>query len=239
MTTDVPSGMRPEAKQQSAERRIVNALLDQAARDRTTISPYLRNHLTEHVGAINAWQLLTARPELLDLLDAKAVAGELQRTGAGPVDLSPAIRAALMARPELTSTAPAEQAAVRPQAAASRRPSSGEAPWRVKWAALERTAGHVVLTGHTSTVRAVAFGLSSDGRVQLASGSDDGTVRLWDPQTGQPVLDPRTGQSAHFSSGSGDGVWSVAWAALTDGRLLLAVGGADGQIQVLLSLIHI
>lgn len=71
MTTDVPSGMRPEAEPPSAERRIVDALLDRAARDPATMSPYLRNHLTEHIGAINAWPLLTARPGLLDHLDAK------------------------------------------------------------------------------------------------------------------------------------------------------------------------
>src|SRR6516164_5512627 len=47
------------------------------------------------------------------------------------------------------------------------------------------------------------------------------------------VLDGHTGATVHTFTGSGGGVWSVAWAVLTDGRLLLAVGRADGQIQVL------
>ena len=38
-------------------------------------------------------------------------------------------------------------------------------------------------TGHTERVRAVA--LSPDG-TRLATASDDGTVRLWDPATGAP-----------------------------------------------------
>ena len=39
------------------------------------------------------------------------------------------------------------------------------------------------LTGHMGRVSSVAFGTGPDGRLLLASGSADGTVRLWDQAT--------------------------------------------------------
>jgi WD40 repeat protein len=40
------------------------------------------------------------------------------------------------------------------------------------------------LTGHTGAVGAMAF--APDGTM-LATGADDGTVRLWDPRTGKEL----------------------------------------------------
>lgn len=74
-------------------------------------------------------------------------------------------------------------------------------------------ASHARLTfrGHTMPVRSVAF--SPDG-ASVASGSDDGFVKLWEPATGRELLSLR----------HPDWVWSVAFSP--DGQRL-ATGGAD------------
>ncbi|MGY1984504.1 WD40 repeat domain-containing protein, partial [Nocardia gipuzkoensis] len=54
-------------------------------------------------------------------------------------------------------------------------------------AGLSVVSSRYQLTGHTGVVTSVAF--SPDGRL-LATGSRDGTARLWDPATGQPASDP-------------------------------------------------
>ncbi|RJQ72752.1 hypothetical protein D5S17_25905 [Pseudonocardiaceae bacterium YIM PH 21723] len=78
--------------------------------------------------------------------------------------------------------------------------------------------GHPPLTGHTGRIYSAAF--SPDGK-SLATGGDDGTARLWNPISGQPVGEPlSTGRSA---------VYTVAFSP--DGRLL-ATGGNDGLIRL-------
>ncbi|HEX6074315.1 MAG TPA: WD40 repeat domain-containing protein, partial [Micromonosporaceae bacterium] len=68
------------------------------------------------------------------------------------------------------------------------------------------------------SVYAVAF--SPDGRL-LATGSDDRTVRLWDPATGDPIGRPFTGHTD----------WVRAVAFSPDGRLL-ASGGDDKTVRL-------
>ena len=74
------------------------------------------------------------------------------------------------------------------------------------------------MTGHADWVWSVAF--SPDGKT-LVSGSNDGTVRLWDVTTQQQIGDPLNGH---------DGVIrSVAFSP--DGKTLVS-GGADGTARL-------
>jgi WD40 repeat protein len=73
------------------------------------------------------------------------------------------------------------------------------------------------LTGHSGLVRSVAF--SPDGHL-LASGSFDGTIKLWDPNSGK-TLQTLTGHSGN--------VRSVIFSP--DGQVL-ASGGDDGSIKL-------
>ena len=82
------------------------------------------------------------------------------------------------------------------------------------------TTGELIgmLTGREGLVTSVAF--SPDGKT-LVSGGSDGTVRLWNVTTGEPIGEPLTGHK--------DEVFSVAFSP--DGKTLVS-GGRDSKVRL-------
>ncbi len=88
-----------------------------------------------------------------------------------------------------------------------------------EWGYLRKmcTGGSMTLYGHTASVESVAY--SPDGQL-LATGSEDGTVKVWDTRTGQ-LLFPLLGNTSS--------VYSITFSA--DGKRL-ATGNGDGSVRV-------
>ena len=78
-----------------------------------------------------------------------------------------------------------------------------------------------ILTGHTGPVRAVAVA-ELEGRPVVVSGSEDHTVRIWEPTTGREL---------HTLEGHTGPVTAVAVAEL-EGRPVVVSGSADHTVRV-------
>ncbi|MEU3662495.1 AAA family ATPase [Streptomyces sp. NPDC032940] len=81
-------------------------------------------------------------------------------------------------------------------------------------------------TGHSGDVRAVAGVRSPDGDTFVVSGSQDGTVRLWNTAVST------TDDNAQHDESHEEVVTCADLVALPDGRLRLATGSADGTVWI-------
>ena len=97
----------------------------------------------------------------------------------------------------------------------------GMAPYRARWASVNPQSARAVLEGHTDEVNAVCA-VTVGGRELLASASDDKSVRLWDPATGEEL---------RRLEGHTDLVRGVC-AVIVGGRELLASASNDLSVRL-------
>jgi WD40 repeat protein len=194
----------------------------------SNLSAYVSRHLSGHVADSECWTELAGKPYVLDRLDPEAVTGDALRTLFGRAAIPDPIAgviggkdrlldARLEDRPglrHLTMTTHGGQHVIEEETAS----------WGVAAGRIGEVGMHAVFRGHSAIVNALTTVRFPDGRSVLVSGSDDGTVRLWDPATATPAGPPLTGHV-----GTVDAACSVTDAR---GMRLLATGGSDGAIRI-------
>ncbi|WP_433193989.1 NACHT and WD repeat domain-containing protein [Nocardia sp. CA-107356] len=160
-----------------------------------SINPYIRHYLSTHAANAGAqgWQLLN-NEKLLALLDPEQVGADAERAAFGRVVLPPLVDGIANAREWLRRT-DRQYYGFASRIAAARTtgfhtktaPVDPHAIVDMCWATVQRRMSFRTLTGHTDSVVTFAVVPASDGGVWLASASRDGTIRLWNPTTGQPL----------------------------------------------------
>jgi WD40 repeat protein len=105
-------------------------------------------------------------------------------------------------------------------------PTVAGSGWRtlVQLSGRPRLPARRPLASDTGQVYALAVLPGTDGQMLLASGSADGTVRLWDCDSGDPVKQPLTGHTERVN-----GLVAVPGPA---GQTLLASGSDDGTVRL-------
>jgi hypothetical protein len=198
--------------------------------------PYLRTYLGEHAlaGGSDVFSELLSDSGFLAVADPSALTPLL---GQAKPEQDGIVRSYRRARPLLGEDPAANAAYLQEAALAIGTPliSFADAAispaFRTKWTHVRPDHSLLILTGHGKRVHSVALCTGAGGRALLASSGDDGTVRLWDPNTGDPVGQPLKG---HRWTGLGRlaPVYSVAFGTGAAGNVLLASGGGDGTVCV-------
>ena len=257
LTGDIPA--RPDlqslalmlsAQVRAAHRQITGALTppgEPGERDWDAAGPYTRQHLAAHAAACSDLDSLASDPGFLLAADPGAVLA--QRAHLRTPDGKRALAAFDLSLHDWDTATPAARLdrmaanAARVHAAAlTAACAHGGGEWLVRWAAWTGQ-GHRRLPGRQAAVNAVAIGRAGNRDV-IVSGSDDGTVQVWDAVTGDPVRGPlarhgkwvravaigRAGDREVIVSGSDDGTVGV-WDAVTGDLVRGPLAGHDAQVN--------
>ena len=190
--------------------------------------PYLLRHAAQHVVAAGRLEDLLQDTGFLTYADPITLAPLLAALPAGAADsAADTYRASYGFHSQQPPAARAQILAVDAARYGNldlARRLSAAAFWQPVWATNQSRSARLrlTLTGHTGAVGAVAVGRAGDREV-IVSGSDDGTVQVWDAVTGQPAGPP-------LNSHTGE-VNAVAVGRAGD-REVIVSGSDDGTVQV-------
>jgi hypothetical protein len=115
---------------------ITAALLSLAGQTSGTLNPYLRHHLSGHVALCNQWAELGTRPDVVDRLDAEALASDVLQHALGRMSLPVSVAATVFTLDHIRMSASSNRSLLRQLATARLlgfvRPGGGIASWVLK-----------------------------------------------------------------------------------------------------------
>ena len=198
--------LRPVGKETQRQRELMEVLM--RAVPRGTAGPdwahapgYIRRHLAAHAAAAGLLEDLLDDPLYLLTVDPAWLVPYLDAEQSGPGRAAAAAvyrqTAHLLARLDLPMRASQLELTAHRVGdrtlAAQIAGAAPDRPWQTRWSHGHRATGHQVLTGHNSSVEAVATGALPDGTPVIISGGSDSTVRVWRLADGSPVGEPLRG----------------------------------------------
>ena len=150
--------------------------------------------LPAHSG-VQAWLQELAENELvLDRINSRELTQRIMQEAFGRYTLPPRVAGLLAANHLLRDASPQDRQGIRQLATAwftSIPPSAvDDSTWSVRQAVRRPQTPHLTLPGPTGDVTDITRRNALDGRTLLVTYSDDTTVRMWDPGTGEEVQEP-------------------------------------------------
>jgi len=223
------------ARPVSAMQTIYQCLLGTVAprpggtRDWMVANPYLRSQMAGHAADAGQLTSLVDDPGFLVAADPAGLFAALQRPGQPPAGNAQIYRYAYPHLPPGADTAGERASYLQLAARRHHAPLAGRLDqlqlhqqWTARWVRGPRPHPHYIAGRHDDRVLALAVG-ERQGRLVIVSGGYDGTVRVWDLDSGEPVLGPLTGHD--------DWVSAVAVGQRL-GRPVIVSGGGDRAVRV-------
>lgn len=215
----------------SATNRACDALLGLAAdligRGRT-LGSYLSRNLSGHIAAAGRWDHLAGPARFVDMLSPEALSSDAIHALFGRHPVPQSVAGVIGARDALAKAALGDRRGIRQLASTvfgdSHRVVEPTETWGIHGAQVGEQSLHIRLAGHSAVVNKVCSVSWPDGRSVVASCSDDGSIRLWDPLTLSPIGPPLVGHAGT--------VEDLCCYRDARGDLRVASVGSDGSVRV-------